>query len=174
LPLTNREVDVQLAFEGTELLYRRASPGEINSAGELDPSQLESISFSKYVEGAPSVLRGAFAVAADAIAPECAGGKNVSDCSVFEIEVRELPVALKSGDGREFNFFPTHHPLADCGAHSVISCHLAGDADKRYVVPTRPVRNALRSKLATKMRRCVASSPSQTSTDPRTTEPTPG
>lgn len=151
-PLTDSQVDKAQPFEASELLYRRVYPSEVNSVGELDPSSLSSISFSKDIKGSPSVLRSAFATPDDAIASECADGKDVSACSVFYIEVGRLPGPLAAGDGKNISFHPVHHPLPTCGAHSVIASYNSGDANREYVMPSRVVRNALRAKLAILMK----------------------
>jgi hypothetical protein len=156
LPRSDKEVDICRPFDGEELIFRRASPSEINSVGELDPSQLASVSFGKEFKGAPSVLRGAFSVPSDALTPDCSGGKDSSHCSVFQMKVTNLPKEVVSGDGRKFDFYPLHDPLPTCGAHSVISCCHSGDPQMEYVVPPRAVKNQLRSTLASFMKKVEA------------------
>ncbi len=91
MPRSDSEVDVNTPFAASELLFRRAFPSEINSKGELVPTQLESFSFSREVEGAPSFLRGAYAEPKDVVHQDCAGRSDVSSCSVFQLMVSELP-----------------------------------------------------------------------------------
>ena len=105
------------------------------------------MSFSKNVTGAPSVVRGRFAVPLDAVHPNCAGPTDVSHYLVYFIEVQQLPNQVPTGDGRNLIFFPLHLPLPDCGAHSVVSCCAVGDNDRTYVKPSPSARNALRVSL---------------------------
>jgi len=150
LPLLENQVDTNSAFSDEELLYRRVSTSEL-TGGELDPSRLNSISFDKEIDGAPSVLRGRFSSPLDAIHVDCAGGKDKSDCLVYFMAVGEIPGPLRSGDGRDLVFPIVHRPLPRCGAHSVIGCCEEGNPEKTYVVPSRKVRNDLRAKLATRL-----------------------
>lgn len=150
MPLLEEEVDATAAFLPEELLYRRVSSSELTE-GELDPSRLNSVSFSKDVEGAPSVLRGRFSTPSDAMHIDCCNGKDKSDCLVYYLAVADIPGPLESGDGKSFAFFPIQKPLARCGAHSVLASYYEGDPDRAYVSPSRKVRNNLRARLATTM-----------------------
>ncbi len=148
LPVTAVEVDVQKPFSDDELLFRRALPPELNTRGELVPTQLESFSFSKNVEGAPSFLRGAYAVARDAIQPACAANKDVSGCFVFQMLVSELPGTIVTGDDRRrYLFWPVPDPIELCGAHCVIGSHLHDDPTRTYAKPSRAVVNELRVQI---------------------------
>jgi hypothetical protein len=64
------------------------------------------------------------------------------------IRVDALPVGLKAGDGRSFDFLPRHIPLEDCGAHSVVACAESADATKSYVKPSAKVINDFKVKFA--------------------------
>jgi hypothetical protein len=140
LPVAAVEVDIGKPFSDDELLFRRAFPLELNSMGELVPIQLESFSFSKDVGGAPSFLRGAYAVPRDVIHRDCAAGKDVSGCFVFNIMVSELPGAIATGDGkRHYSFWPVPAPIEMCGAHCVIGSHLHGDPTRIYSKPSSAV-----------------------------------
>jgi hypothetical protein len=150
LPLLEREVDTSVEFAPAEPLYRRISAAEL-TGGEIDPSRFNSVSFDKSIEGAPSVLRGRFAEPRDVLHPHCADGRDVTHFLIYFIFVQDLPDVIKSDDGKEFAFFPSHRPEPTCGAHSVIACCIAGDPARGYSKPTRPVRNQLRAKLAAKL-----------------------
>jgi hypothetical protein len=152
LPLRADEVDAGLQFESSELLYRRVSKNGVNSLGELLPSELNTFSFDKDLDSAPSVLRSAFSKPVDALALDCANGKDVSDWRVFWIAVADLPTPLAAPDGRSFEFYPVHRPLPQCGAHSVIASCTAGDTARTYKAPPRSVRNDLRTKLAVRLK----------------------
>jgi hypothetical protein len=150
LPLLESEVDISIEFAPEEPLFRRVSANELTD-GEIDPSSLNSVSFNKEISGAPSVLRGKFASPSDVLHVDCAGGKDVSSHLVYFILVRDVPDIIHSDDGKSFAFYPLHLPVANCGAHSVIASCLAGDKARVYAKPSRPVRNALRAKLATRL-----------------------
>lgn len=148
LPVTAVEVDVLKPFSDGELLFRRALPIELNSRGELVPIQLESFSFSKNVEGAPSFLRGAYAVPGDAIHRACAADKDVSHCFVFQMFVSELPGQIVTGDGkRRYLFWPVADPIELCGAHCVIGSHLHDDPTRTYSKPSNAVVNEIRVRV---------------------------
>jgi hypothetical protein len=154
LPRSDRDVDVNIPFSETELLFRRAFPQELNSKGELVPTQLESFSFSKDVVGAPSFLRSAYASAADVLHKDCAGKKDVSSCSALQMFVSELPGPLVAGDGKKYSFWPLHQPLPDCGAHSVISSHLQDDPAKAYAKPSGAVLSKLKLDICRVLKPC--------------------
>jgi hypothetical protein len=148
LPVTAVEVDVRKPFSDDELLFRRALPLELNSRGELVPIQLESFSFSKDVEGAPSFLRGAYAVPPDVIHRACAADKDVSGCFVFQMFVSELPGPIVTGDGkRRYSFWPVPAPVELCGAHCVIGSHLHDEATRTYSKPSSAVVTELRVQI---------------------------
>lgn len=157
MPLRDCEVDPSRAFAADELLYRRIPSHEEIVSGEIDPTRFNSISFNKEVDGAPSVLRSQFASPMDALHPECAGGKDVSQQRVYYIRVDELPPVVISQDGKEFSVYPLHRPLPTCGAHSVIGSCMAGDLTRTYKVPSRTALNDLRVKLAVRMRPAILS-----------------
>jgi len=148
LPLRADEVDPSVPFTESERLFRRVSPNGFNAARELLPSELNTFSFDKDIDSAPSVMRSLFCDWIDVLSFDCSQ-RDVSDWQVFYLNVQDLPSELPAGDGRGFTFFPVHRPLALCGAHSVISSAVLGDETRTYVAPPRPVRNALRTKLAT-------------------------
>jgi hypothetical protein len=150
LPLTEKEVNTCAPFSSQELLYRRVSPSEL-TAGILDPSRMNSISFSKEVEGAPSLLRGLFSSPFDVLDKNCCDGKDKSGCLVYYIEVAHVPSGLPSGEGVLYAFYPMHNPLPSCGAHSVLACYIQADETQRYIAPSRKVRNDLRTKLANQL-----------------------
>jgi len=150
LPSLESEVDISIQFTADEPLYRRIMESELTD-GEIDPSRFNSVSFDKEVSGAPSVLRGMFATPLDALHPDCADGKDVSQHIVYFILVRNLPTVITSAEGKSFEFYPLHKPTPRCGAHSVIASCLFGDQSKVYAKPSRSVRNALRVKLATQL-----------------------
>lgn len=152
MPLRADQIDVECPFEATELLYRRVSKDGLNSASELLPSELSTFSFNKNIDSAPSVLRSAFCEPTDALALECSEGKDVSNWLVFAIAVGELPTPLEAGDGRFFETYPVHRPLPLCGAHSVIASSVVGGNTRVYSPPPRSVKNALRTKLATRFK----------------------
>jgi hypothetical protein len=152
LPLRDSEVDSTRAFAADELLYRRVLSSEELEEGEIDPTRFNSLSFKKELDGAPSVLRSQFSTPADALHPDCAGSKNVSQQKVYSIRVDELPGIVKSQDGKEYSVYPLHRPMPTCGAHSVIGSCLAEDLTRTYAVPSQTARNDLRVKLAAKMR----------------------
>jgi hypothetical protein len=148
LPLLESEVEIDAEFTRDELLFRRVQESEL-TGGELDPSRLNSISFSKEIEGAPSFLRSKFSTPYDTIHCDCCDGKDRSDWLVYYLSVEKIPGPLHSGDNRSFVFQPVHKPLPLCGAHSVLGCLEAGDTSGKYMVPSRKVLNDLRTKLAT-------------------------
>ncbi len=152
MPLRRDEVTKDLPFSNEELLYRRVGNNGVNSAGELLPSELNTLSFDREIDGAPSVLRGAYASPKDVLERECAEDKDVSSWLVYEIAVGSLPSPIVSDDGKSFDFFPVHRPLELCGAHSVIASCRSGDEHKAYLLPPRSVRNSLRAKMATLLR----------------------
>jgi hypothetical protein len=152
LPLRDSEVDSTHAFAADELLYRRVLPSEELEEGEIDPTRFNSLSFKKELDGAPSVLRSQFAAPEDALHPNCAGEKNVSEQKVYSIRVDELPAIIKSQDGKEYTVYPVHRPLPSCGAHSVIGSCIVEDLTKTYAIPSQTARNDLRVKLAARMR----------------------
>jgi hypothetical protein len=154
LPIGESDVDALAEFTADELLYRRVAEAEL-TGGEVDPSRLNSITFDKDVKGAPSVLRGLFAVPADVLHSDCAGGKDVSHYLVYSLRVDDLPAALKSDDGKCFSTYPLHQPERACGAHSVIASCLAEDQSRAYVKLPRSARNDLRTKLAVRMKRVL-------------------
>jgi hypothetical protein len=148
LPVAAVEVDVRKPFSNDELLFRRAFPSELNSKGELVPIQLESFRFSKDVEGAPSFLRGAYAVPRDAIHRDCAADKDVSGSFVFQIFVSELPGPIETGDGkRRYSFWPVPDPIDLCGAHCVIGSYLHDDPTRTYSKPSSAVFTELRAQI---------------------------
>lgn len=153
MPVPESEVDPSRPFKPAEPLYRRVLPWEELSDGEIDPSRLNSVSFKKEVQSSPSVLRGEFAVPADALHKDCADQKDVSDNLVYYISVAELPPRINSDDGKQYCVFPLHFPLPTCGAHSVVSCCRTEDSTRKYERPSRSARNDLRVKLAAKMRK---------------------
>lgn len=159
LPLRDFEVDSSRAFVADELLYRRILPSEELEDGEIDPTRFNSLSFKKELDGAPSVLRSQFASPEDALHPDCAGNKNVSQQRVYSIRVDELPEIIKSQDGKQYSVYPVHRPLPTCGAHSVIGSCMGGDLTKTYAVPSQTARNDLRVKLAAKMRPSLVKTP---------------
>jgi hypothetical protein len=152
LPLRADEIDLTKPFDATELLYRRVSKGGVNPAGELLPSELDTFSFDKSIDSAPSVLRSAFCGPTDVLAVECSAGKDVSNWLVFAIAVGELPTPIEAGDGRSFEIYPVHRPLPLCGAHSVIASGVGRGNMRAYTPPPRSVKNALRTKLATRFK----------------------
>ena len=154
MPRLASEVDVSVPFSPSEFLYRRAFPFELNSKGELVPTQLESFSFSKEVEGAPSFLRGEYAKPRDVIHQDCAGKTDVSSCSVLRMMVSELPGLLLAGDGKRYSFWPVHKPLPKCGAHCVIGSHLFGDLGRTYVKPSAAVVSQLRVEICRGLKPC--------------------
>ena len=152
LPVTAIEVDVLKPFSDDELLFRRALTFELNSRGELVPTQLESFSFSKSVEGAPSFLRGAYAVPHDAIHRACAADKDVSDCFVFQMMVSELPGPIVTGDGKRlYLFWPVPVPVELCGAHCVLGSHLHEDPTRTYSKPSSAVVAELRVQICAEL-----------------------
>lgn len=151
MPLKEIEVDVNIPFAADERLYRRVSPGGLNNAGEFLPSALNTFSFDKDLDSAPSVMRGAFCDWNDVLAFDCADQELVG-WMVYYVTVGELPQSLTAADGRVFAFFPVHRPKPLCGAHSVIASYVALDETRKYVPPPRPVRNALRTILATTLK----------------------
>jgi len=154
LPLIDKEVDTSVLFSPEELLYRRVNPSHLNTNGELGPETLNTFSFEASIESAPSVNRSQFSQPEDVIHINCACGKDVSGYLVYSINVVSLPTNLEFGS-KVFRFFPVHIPLALCGAHSVISCCYEADSYQKYEKPPRPVRNAFRTLLATKLRKHV-------------------
>ena len=151
MPLGENEVDTSAPFQPDEMLYRRVLRSEELSDGEIYPTGLESVKFDKNAESAPSVLRSAFASAADALHRDCASQKDVSDQFVYSIRVAELPEVITCDTGKQYSVFPLHAPLPTCGAHSVISCCNLGDSTRTYQKPSRSARNDLRVKLATRL-----------------------
>jgi hypothetical protein len=153
LPLRADQVSTTTPFTDGELLYRRVSPDELNSKGEVDPSRINAISFNKEVQSAPSVNRSEFSTPEDVLDQLCSNGKDVSFWFVFFVRVDGLPKGIIAGDGRIFNFLPCHVPLHDCGAHSVIKSCLATDSNNAYTKPTQAVINDFKVKFATKLMR---------------------
>jgi hypothetical protein len=151
LPLKASEVDPTCPFSGDELLYRRLERHELNENGEVDPTRINSISFRADVESAPSVMRSRFSDPEDVLHVLCAE-RDTTGWRVYFIRVDALPVNLKSGDGRSFDFFPKHVPLIDCGAHSVVACAESGDAGKIFVRPSTKVINDFKVRFATALR----------------------
>ena len=151
MPLTANEVNVELPFVSAELLYRRVGPDEINSKGEVKPLNIAGISFKAEVESAPSVLRSEFSQPYDVLHELCAE-KDVTGWFAYYVRVDCLPEQVVSGDERVFRFFPKHVPLTTCGAHSVVACCLADDADRGYVKPSAKVINDFKVKFALGLR----------------------
>jgi hypothetical protein len=151
LPLKASEVDVDSPFTPDELLYRRIGPAELNSKGELDPTRIESISFRKNVESAPSVMRSRFSEPEDVLHILCAQ-RDTAGWIVYFVLVDRLPTAMLSGDGRSFDFFAKHVPLENCGAHSVVASALSNDPTRAYAKPSQGVINDFKTKFATALR----------------------
>jgi hypothetical protein len=151
LPLRADQVSPEQPFDDGELLYRRISPDELNSKGEIDPSRIQVTGFTKDINSSPSVNRGAFSLPEDVLSMPCAG-KDVQSWTVFFLQVQALPKGLLAGDGRAFDFFPHHAPLEMCGAHSVIASCLAANPNQ-YAKPTRPVVNDFKVKFAVALTR---------------------
>jgi hypothetical protein len=151
LPLSESQVDTSVPFAADEQLYRRVLPSEELADGEIDPTRLNSVSFKKEVQSAPSVLRSRFASPQDALHKDCAGQKDVSSQLVYYVCVRDLPEEIASLDGKRFDVFPLHLPFPTCGAHSVISCCISGDHLRSYSRPSPSAYYDLRVKLAAKM-----------------------
>jgi hypothetical protein len=163
LPRLESEVDSSASFSTDELLYRRVRREEELNEGEIDPTRFNSFSFKKGIEGAPSVLRGKFATATDALHPDCANGTDVSKLLVYGITTGDLPPVISSDCGKKFEVFPLHKPEPLCGAHSVVATCEAGDALRSYAIPTKSARNDLKVKLAAKMRPVAISAENQVS-----------
>ena len=147
MPLKASEVDSTCPFSAQELLYRRLERRELNEKGEIDPTRINSVSFKANVEAAPSVMRSLFSAPEDVLHVLCAG-RDTSGWLVYAIRVDALPVGLRAGDGRSFDFLPRHIPLEDCGAHSVVACVESADATKSYVKPSAKVINDFKVKFA--------------------------
>ena len=157
MPLRKNEVDTQIPFLPSELLYRRVRPTDLVD-GEIIPTSLNSISYGKEVKAAPSVLRGKYAKPEDALHKDCAEQKDVSDFLVYYLLVSDLPDEVRCDSGRLFSLFPFHLPEPTCGAHSVISCCIKGDISKTYVKPSSTaLKNDIRVKLAKKLQKCKIS-----------------
>lgn len=156
MPSRDCEVDPSRAFLADELLYRRVPPTEEIEEGEIDPTRFNSISFSGGLDGAPSVLRSGFATPLDALHPDCAGGKDVSQQRVYFIRVDDLPQIIVSKDGKQYGVYPSHRPQPTCGAHSVIGTCMAGDSNRTFTIPSKTARNDLRVKLAVRMKPVAA------------------
>lgn len=163
MPRSANEVDPDKLFSGSELLYRRAFPQELNSKGELVPTQLESFSFSRDVDGAPSFLRGEYAIPADVVHPDCAGKRDVSACSALQMSVADMPGPLMAGDGKKYSFWPVHRPLPGCGAHVVIGSHLHGDPAMAYAKPSGAVITDLKVKICAVLTLCTPQPNAETS-----------
>jgi hypothetical protein len=153
LPLCDKEVDTSIAFAPEEALYRRVLPSEELDDGEIDPTRLNSVSFKKEVQSAPSVLRGKYATPEDVLHKDCADQKDVTGQLVYFVSVSDLPPEIHSDDGNASCVFPLHLPVPSCGAHSVISCCRKGDETRTYEKPSKSARYDLRVKLAAKMRK---------------------
>lgn len=153
MPLRAEQVDPLVPFDNEELLYRRVSPEELNSMGEVDPTRINATSFSKEIQSAPSVNRSAFSKPEDVLSSCCASGKDVSSWVIFLLSVERLPKELVAGDGRRFDFVPQHLPLEDCGAHSVIASCRSEDSLHEYVKPSQAVINDFKVKFATGLTR---------------------
>jgi hypothetical protein len=153
LPLPENEVDNSTPFTPAEPLFRRVLPSEELSDGEIDPTRLNSVSFKKEIQSAPSVLRGLYASPEDALHKDCANQKDVTGQFVYYVGVGDLPDEIKSDDGKMFNVFPLHFPVPTCGAHSVISCCRKGDGTRAYEMPSPSARYDLRVKLAAKLQK---------------------
>lgn len=152
MPLRGDEVDANLPFEETELLFRRVARDGVDDTGTLLPSELNTMSFDKTIDGAPSFLRSAFSIPEDVLHTACADEKDVSNWLAYEISVGALPSPIVGKDNRSFDVFPVHRPLTQCGAHSVIAtCH-TNDSTRAYTLPPRSVRNDLRARIATRLR----------------------
>ena len=151
MPLKATEVDTSVEFAGDEALYRRVSQSELIGKGEVDPTRISISRFKKEIASAPSVLRSRFSQAPDALHVLCAG-RDTAGWSVFYILVDSLPRGLTTGDGRTFDFFAVHQPLADCGAHSVVACHQADDAEKVYLKTSDRLAFDFKVRFATALR----------------------
>ena len=146
LPLSKSDVTPNEDFSPEELLYRRVRSCDL-VGGELSPTSLNSLSFSAGIGGAPSVLRSRISEPSDALHPDCCGGRELSGYLVYSMQVQQIPGRIDSDGGDAYVFYPVHRPEPACGAHSVIASSLAGDAESKYAVPPRNVRNKLRSQL---------------------------
>lgn len=124
--------DKEPNFEPQEKLFRRVHPKELNEDGEVDPTSIPTVQFGKTEQAAPSVIRQLYATYEDAIHPDCAGNNSVEEYGVFYLSCADLPRGLESGDGRSFDFLPSHMPEPTCRAHSVIRSTLSSDPTKLY------------------------------------------
>lgn len=150
-PITRGKRTPDQQFGESERLYKRVPREHLSPEGEIEPSLIQC-SFNKDVKSAPSVLRGRYATARDALRPGCADGKDVSSQAVFYLKVSALPKQIISGDHRTYNFYPFHDPEESCYAHTVISCRNAESTERVYVRPTNAVRNAFKAKLVSSLR----------------------
>jgi hypothetical protein len=155
LPLSANEVDITRLFDDSELLFRRVAPEELNSKGELEPTQIKAMSFGNAFPSCPSVLRSDFSQPEDVLHNACSG-QDLVGWFIFFVTVGNLPSSIKSGDlKKEYQFFPVHLPEPNCGAHSVIACALAGDPLKVYAKPSYKVYADFKIKLALALRPIV-------------------
>ena len=153
MPRSEKEVDASVPFAPDEELFRRVQRSEELADGEIDPTRFNSVSFKRDADGAPSVLRGHFSEPTDALRPDCAGQRDVSDHFVYMILVGDLPQEIRSAKGTSFSIFPLHRPEPTCGAHSVISSCRSDDESRTYAVPSKSARDRLRVLLAAKMQK---------------------
>lgn len=152
MPLKASEVESDAPFTADELLYRRVNPEELNSKGEVDPSRINVTSFTADVESAPSVNRSKFSGPEDVLHLDCAKRDTVN-WKVFYVRVDSLPERLVSGDGkRNFDFYPKHIPIEQCGAHSVVASCITGDVNRVYVKPSPQVARAFKAHFATSLK----------------------
>jgi hypothetical protein len=127
-------------FQDGESLYRRYLASHFQD-GELDPSAIR-------FDEPPSFLRSAFSLPEDAIHPDCADGKDVSNYGVLKMQASEAQHQEKARNGSAFDFTPVHRPLPSCYAHSEIHCSCAANLEGKYSEPPKDVRKAFRLRIA--------------------------
>jgi len=136
--LLNQPVDSH--FNLDEELFRRYLKAHFHD-GELDPSAIR-------FDEPPSVVRGKYSEAKDALSQGCAGNKDVSGFGVLVAKNSEVSQEHTSSSGDHYVFEVVHSPLAACYAHSEIRCFRKIDDAKVHVEPPKDVRRRFRVNLA--------------------------
>ncbi len=123
-------------FDRGEQLFRRLSLGDVDAAGHVEPSSLQSPDFS--------VNRGKYSEPDDVVLlhPKCGIGQFV---------VADVPESLRSGEGVEFQFSVEHAPMDDNYSHSEIRSYNHGIrlAPKK---PAKSIRTLFRLALVSRMK----------------------
>lgn len=125
-------------YEG-ERLYRRYMRDHFKDRQLLPAAfQFPRQSFNRQKYSAPE----------DVLHADCCDGLQRSEWGILECSATDLPTALHSANGQQYDFFVKHVPRECCYAHSEILCRCGGDEVDE---PSRKVKETFRVLLALKM-----------------------